>query len=177
MAGVVDDIDTSSFYTCMTQSVASPALAPALVEQVPRLIKGGLGVDDRGVVAFINDFSLERMRRFYTVKNHRAGFIRAWHGHLREEKCVTVVRGAAVVGAVRLSDAQHPDPRATVERFVLSADAPSILCIPAGYANGAMTLTADTQLIYFSSSTLEDARGDDYRFPSHYWDCWSVEER
>ena len=64
----------------------------------PRVFEGGLSVDDRGAVGFVNDFAFEGVRRFYTVSNHAAGFVRAWHAHRREAKYVTVLRGAAVVG-------------------------------------------------------------------------------
>ena len=49
------------------------------IADTPRLIEGGLAVDDRGSVAFVNDFDLAVARRFYVVSNHSAGFVRAWH--------------------------------------------------------------------------------------------------
>jgi dTDP-4-dehydrorhamnose 3,5-epimerase len=54
---------------------------------------------------------------------------------------------------------------------------PAILYIPAGYANGAMTLTPDAKIIYFSTSELNESLNDDFRFESHYWDPWKIEER
>jgi dTDP-4-dehydrorhamnose 3,5-epimerase len=142
-----------------------------------RLYKGGLAVDDRGALGFVNDADLQDVRRFYTVTNHTAGFVRAWHGHQRERKLVTVVAGSALVCAVRVDDWDNPDAAAPVVRHVLSASAPSVLEIPAGYANGAMSLTADVTLLYLSTSTLSESHGDDIRFPSRFWDPWHVEER
>ncbi len=141
------------------------------------LIRGGEAADDRGVLMFVNDLDLSSYRRFYVVRNHTAGFIRAWHGHRHESKAVVVVSGAAIVAAVKVDDWENPDPSARVQRFVLSADVPGALCIPAGYANGFMTFTADTRVCFFSSSTLEESAGDDIRFPARLWDPWSVEER
>ena len=63
----------------------------------PRLISGNIGIDDRGEVGFVNDFDFAEVKRFYTVANHRQGFIRAWHGHKKEAKYVTVVQGAALI--------------------------------------------------------------------------------
>ena len=144
---------------------------------VPHIIEGGLGVDDRGEVAFVNDFHFDGVKRFYMVSNHRAGFVRAWHAHRREAKYVTAVQGAAVVAAVAVDNWQTPSKEAPVNRYVLSADKPSVVFIPAGYANGFMSLTADTKLVYFSTSTVEDSRGDDVRFDARYWDPWQVVER
>jgi dTDP-4-dehydrorhamnose 3,5-epimerase-like enzyme len=148
-------------------------------KQVPELkkIDGGLAVDDRGQVSFINDFNFKDVKRFYMVSNHSAGFVRAWHAHKKEAKYVLVVKGAAVVGAVAIDDWDKPSKDAKVERFVLSEKKPSILFIPAGYANGFMSLTKDAQIMFFSTSTLEESLGDDFRYEARYWDIWSIEER
>ncbi len=143
----------------------------------PILMGGGLAVDDRGHVGFVNDFAFRGVRRFYTVSNHRANFVRAWHGHKKEAKYVTAVAGAAIVAAVRIDNWNYPSRDLEVERFVLSANKPSVLFIPAGYANGFMSLTDDLKLMFFSTSTLEESTVDDIRFDSRLWDVWQVIER
>ena len=142
-----------------------------------RLIEGGLAVDDRGSVGFINDFNFAGVKRFYAVTNHRAGFVRAWHAHRHEAKYVMVLQGAAVVGAVKIDDWAKPSKAAQVERFVLSAAKPSALYVPAGYANGFMSLTDNTVMVFYSTATVEESRGDDVRFDARYWDIWQVVER
>lgn len=141
------------------------------------LIEGGRAVDDRGSVSFVNGFGFERVKRFYAVENHRAGFVRAWHGHRHEAKYVYAARGAAVVAAVRIDDWERPSPGLPVERFVLSADKPSVLYIPAGHANGFMSLSANMLLLFFSTTTLDQSKGDDIRYDARLWDPWSVVER
>jgi dTDP-4-dehydrorhamnose 3,5-epimerase len=143
----------------------------------PRLIAGGVAVDDRGELGFVNDFDFGGVRRFYTVRNHRAGFVRAWHAHRREAKYVTVVRGAAIVACVAIDDWDAPSRGASVARYVLSDRKPSVLYVPAGYANGAMTLSEDAVIMYFSTSTLAESAADDVRFDARHWDVWGVEER
>jgi dTDP-4-dehydrorhamnose 3,5-epimerase-like enzyme len=143
----------------------------------PRLIRGGLAVDDRGQVSFVNDFDFEGVKRFYAVENHTRGFIRAWHAHKKEAKYVMVVRGAALIGAVEIDDWDHPSKDAQVHRHVLSEASPAVLFVPAGYANGFMSLTADTKILFFSTSPLEESAGDDIRYDARHWDPWTVEER
>lgn len=143
----------------------------------PRLIAGGLAEDDRGQVGFVNDFAFEGVRRFYTVRNHTAGFIRAWHAHRREAKYVSVVAGAALVACVPIDDWDAPSKQAPITRLVLSDRKPGVLYIPAGYANGAMTLTDGAVLVYYSTATLEESAGDDIRYHARHWDPWTVEER
>lgn len=143
----------------------------------PELIKGDVAVDDRGEVGFVNGFAFEGVKRFYTVGNHRRGFVRAWHAHRREDKYVTVTAGAAIVGAVKIDDWERPSTDAPVSRYVLSAAKPAVLLVPAGYANGFMSLTEDARLMFFSTATLEESMGDDVRFDARYWDVWDVVER
>jgi dTDP-4-dehydrorhamnose 3,5-epimerase-like enzyme len=143
----------------------------------PLLLRGGLAVDDRGAVGFVNGFDFAGVKRFYTVQNHAAGFVRAWHGHRREAKYVTVVQGAMLIACVEVDDWDKPSPDLPVHRFVLSASSPAVLYIPAGFANGNMSLTADAKAIFFSTSSLEESTGDDVRFDARLWDSWAVEER
>jgi dTDP-4-dehydrorhamnose 3,5-epimerase len=148
-------------------------------ELLPQLIKGGLAVDDRGTVGFVNDFDFlnEKIRRFYSIENHNKGFIRAWHGHKIESKYVLAIKGSSLVCCVKVDNWENPSKQAKVWRFVLSDKNPSILFIPAGYANGHMSLNENTQIIVFSNKTLTEGLKDDIRYESHYWDPWQVEER
>lgn len=135
-----------------------------------RIINGGLSVDDRGSVTFVNDFDFSDVKRFYVVENHRSGFIRAWHGHEREGKYVFVVSGTALIGAVKMDED-------SAKKFVLSDRNPKILYIPPGYANGFKTLEENTKIIFYSTSTLQDSLGDDIRFPYDKWNIWQEDYR
>jgi len=143
----------------------------------PNLIQGNIIVDDRGQVGFVNGFSFVGVKRFYTVRNHHQGFIRAWHAHKKESKYVTVVNGAAVVCAVKIDNWEKPSKDLPIHRFILSEKIPSVLHIPNGYANGFMNLTPNTLLVFFSTSTIEESQGDDFRYDARYWDPWQIVER
>ena len=150
------------------------------------MISGGVAVDDRGSVRFVNDFDFEGVKRFYQVENHSRGFIRAWHGHRKEGKYVHVAHGSALVGAVRMEKREGlegvaPDEltqmEGEVQKHVLSSKSPKILWIPPNHANGFMTLEEGTILQFFSTSLLEECLDDDIRFPYNKWDIWDVEYR
>lgn len=153
------------------------AMSESNPTEKPRIIDGGLAVDDRGQVSFVNDFNFKNVKRFYVVSNHSAGFVRAWHAHKKEAKYVLVVKGAAVVATVIIDNWEKPSKKTDVQRYILSEKIPKLLYVPAGYANGFMSLTDDTQLIIFSTSTLDESKDDDFRYDSRYWDVWTVEER
>ncbi|KAB2925629.1 MAG: sugar epimerase [Bacteroidetes bacterium] len=143
----------------------------------PRLIKGGIAVDDRGSVSFTNDFHFEGVKRYYMIRNHRQGFIRAWHGHRFEGKYFTVVKGSALVCGVKIDDWANPSRSLPVHRYVLTDIAPSVLYLPGGYANGEMSLTEDAQIMVFSTSTLQESVNDDVRWDQNHWNPWTIESR
>jgi dTDP-4-dehydrorhamnose 3,5-epimerase len=51
------------------------------------------------------------------------------------------------------------------------------LYLPPGYANGLMTLSPETRIMVFSTSTLQESLGDDIRFEARFWNPWTIEER
>lgn len=145
----------------------------------PTIIDGGISVDDRGQLTYSNNFNFSDIKRFYMVENFSENVTRAFHGHLKEGKYVLIVSGSAIVAAVEMDDTKNPNKQNEIHRFVLSARKPTILNIPAGYANGFKALEPNTKVIFFSTSTLEESKGDDYRFPADYWgkEIWEVENR
>ena len=139
-----------------------------------KVLNGGIAVDDRGSVRFVNDFNFEGVKRFYQVENHNRGFIRAWHGHKKEGKYVYVPYGAALIGVVPF---RAPEIEQKVQKYTLCAELPRVLWIPPGYANGAMTLREGTIIQYFSTATMEETKGDDIRFEYNKWDIWQEDYR
>lgn len=133
----------------------------------PKLFTGGLSVDDRGFISFVNDFDFSGIKRFYCVENHEKNFIRAWHGHKKEGKYIYCVQGSAQIGAVILGVSRP-------QKFFLSSRKPQVLYIPPGYYNGFMTLEENTKLMFFSTSTLKESISDDERvewndFGEDFW--------
>lgn len=143
----------------------------------PLLMEGGMVVDDRGSISFVNEFQFEGVKRFYIICNHTVGFVRAWHGHKQEAKYVMAVSGAAVLAAVEIDDWQSPSKDLLIHRYVLSAEKPSILYIPKGFANGSKTLTENTKLLFLSTCSLEESEKDDVRYDPYYWNAWHIVHR
>ena len=140
----------------------------------PSIIDGGLAVDERGQISFVNKFNpfLSEIKRFYMVSNHKRGFIRAWHAHRYEGKYVLALKGSALVGAVKIDNFDNPARGGEVTRVVLSDKKPEVFYIPEGFAYGFMSLTEDAQLMFFSPRTLEESEGDDYRYDYRHWNIW-----
>ena len=103
--------------------------------------------------------------------------MRAWHAHREERKWVMAVRGrgARLLRRDRrlgLAVDRRRDPP-----LLLDAANPAVLEVPAGYANGAMSLLPETKLLYLSDAPLDASLADDVRFPARLWDPWQIPER
>lgn len=119
------------------------------------IIHGNIFCDDRGYLRSFNELDLSQYKRLYTVENHKAGFIRAWHGHSIANTVVTCLRGAAMIGVMGFSSACTP------KMFYLSASNPQAIVIPHFHYNGAKTLSDDCLLLYLSSLAIDEAKDSD----------------
>lgn len=142
-----------------------------------QIFHGESFVDDRGIVSFINELNLAKWKRCYFVENHKIGFVRAWHGHKFESKLIIPINGITQVSAVCIGDWENPDKMLEPASHYLSSSKPAALYIPSGYANGFKSLTENSKLLIFSSSSLEDSIQDDYRYEWDYWNCWQEKFR
>ena len=53
--------------------------------------------DKRGSVAYVNDFDLTEVKRFYKITHSSIETLRAWQGHKREQKWFSCTKGAFVI--------------------------------------------------------------------------------
>ena len=133
----------------------------------PIIFESKSNSDHRGTVSFTNDLNLNKVVRTYKVINKQARTVRAWHGHKIEEKWISVEGGEFLVCAVKVEDFENPSKDQEVFKFNMTPDS-GILYIPKNYANGAMNLTENNAVRYYSSLPLEESIDDDYRFESDF---------
>ena len=144
---------------------------------IPKIISGGKVYDNRGSLRFSNKLIFKKIKRFYIVHNYSKNFIRAWHGHLKEEKFITCIKGTFHVSAVKITNIKKPSKSSKIFNYVLNESNNDFIHIPKGYANGSMSLEDNSKLLIFSSSKLKDSIKDDYRFEYNYWNPWKIDER
>lgn len=135
----------------------------------PRIIEGGLYVDNRGSLAFFNEFAFPGVERFYIIRPDRPHAVRGWIGHQRDQKWFTAVEGTIAVAVVRPDDWQSPDVHAPVSKFVLAATKPQILTVPPGHATAIIGISPQSALMVFSTGTIDQAPSDSYRFSPAFW--------
>lgn len=128
----------------------------------PRVIDMSLYVDDRGTVhcAFDNMHNFG-IRRTYIIRNWSRGMIRAWHGHEIGDTYLHVLNGAVKFAAKPIADKEKWSDDYVVA--TITAEKPQMFFIPAGWFNGAMSLTDDTKILVYSTHTFEKVKEDDIR--------------
>jgi dTDP-4-dehydrorhamnose 3,5-epimerase-like enzyme len=142
-----------------------------------KLIKIQNVVDDRGLLTFSNDLSLELFKRFYMVENHTINFIRAWHGHLLESKVFIPLEGTFRIGVCQPDDWNNPNKDQNPKTFILSSLDRQALFVPPGNYNGLQNLTAKNKLLVFSDKLLKESIADDYRLKFDFWNPWETSFR
>ena len=126
--------------------------------------------DDRGYFTAINFES--GMKRAYLIRNHKAGIIRAFHGHKKEEKTLYCIKGAFKVICISMNNREW-------KSFTITEKGNNMLKIPSKVYNGFVSLTDNSELLVLSSSTFEESKGDDFRIPYDALgkEVWRVEHR
>ena len=133
------------------------------------LIEGATFTDHRGTLCFVNDFHFTGIKRFYTITHPDTTVTRAWQGHKIESKHFFVTKGKFLICWVEIDDWLNPDKKNKVHKQILSSNCPQILMVPCGHANGFKALEPGSTLIVFSDLTLEEAKGDNFRYVPDYW--------
>jgi dTDP-4-dehydrorhamnose 3,5-epimerase-like enzyme len=134
------------------------------------IIDGSLHVDDRGSLAFFNNFAFRGIERFYIIRPAKPKAVRGWVGHRREQKWFTAVAGVLAIAVVRPDDWQSPSSQLPVSSFILTAEVPRILSVPPGYATAILAINPRSALMVFSTGKIEDAVSDTFRFPTDLWE-------
>ena len=104
-------------------------------------------------------------------------FIRAWHGHLKEEKYIGCIKGTFQISAVKIDNEKKPSKKNKIFNFILNKSDSDFVHIPKGFANGSMSLEDDSELLIFSTSSLSESLKDDFRFDAKYWNPWDINFR
>ncbi len=119
--------------------------------------------DDRGGLYFCNEFDLSTFQRFYIISPAHKSQIRAWQAHKMELKAFLPIAGRIKVVMLPVINFENYQVGTPLVK-ILDVDAPEIIFLPGGYANGFQFLTSNSKLMVFSNFSLEDSKRDDYRF-------------
>ncbi|MET3112945.1 dTDP-4-dehydrorhamnose 3,5-epimerase-like enzyme [Pedobacter sp. CG_S7] len=139
----------------------------------PEFIIGGNHCDKRGQLSFVNDFSLQQVKRFYHIHHPDINVIRAWQGHQIEQKWFYVLEGSFDIVLVKPDDWTQPSKDLEVIHYRITALS-GVLHVPSGYANGFKAVLPNSKMIVFSDATVEQSNNDNYRFDQNMWFDWNI---
>ncbi len=140
----------------------------------PKIIKGGIHVDDRGSMRFINDFKLDEIKRFYFIKHPDISVIRAWQGHKVEKKLFYPISGSFLIAWVEIDNFDNPSMNLPSDSYILNSTNNEVLTIPGGYANGLMALEPNSEVMVLSDFDLKESIKEKNRYPSEWWFDWKT---
>jgi dTDP-4-dehydrorhamnose 3,5-epimerase len=121
-----------------------------------KIIEGSSFQDNRGIIRFVNDFDLERIRRMYVIKPE-LDVIRAWQGHKIENKWFYVLSGSFQIQTVNMLDLNQR------RSLTVNSNENKVIQIEPGHYNGFVALNESSELLVFSDQTLENSKDDDFR--------------
>lgn len=140
-------------------------------------IQGGIHQDERGTLIHFNEFDMKPVKRFYVISPSDISMVRAWQAHQKECKWFFCSRGKFLVQTISIDDWGRPSPELPKEKFILSSNEPTILCVPGGNANGFQALELNSLLMVYSDVTVAESTKDDFRFSLSQWEWETAQEK
>jgi len=137
------------------------------------LHQGGVFTDDRGTLRFVNEKVPGNYRRFYLITHTDTTVIRAWQGHMREEKAFYAISGSFMIAVVSPACFEEPGDEENPDFFKLTAENNHFLRVPGGCYTGIKALTSNATLLVLSAFDLAGSKADDYRQPAQRWVDWN----
>jgi len=144
-----------------------------IARKLPKILKGNIHQDERGVLLFNNEFDLSPIKRMYIIKHPDDSVIRAWQGHLKEHKYFMCIEGKFVVVWKDISNYPNINDKDFIDYKILKKEDQLVLSIPSGFANGIKALEKNSELMVFFFFFLNEAASDNIRFDKDLWFNWN----
>ena len=138
------------------------------------LIGGGIHIDSRGVLRYVNEENPGYYRRFYLITHNDMDVVRAWQGHKKEEKAFYSISGSFTIAVVKPDSFETPSGDEKPDFFQLTEENKNFLRVPGGSYTGIKATSTNSTLLVLSSMDLKDSKVDDYRQPADKWLDWST---
>jgi dTDP-4-dehydrorhamnose 3,5-epimerase-like enzyme len=127
--------------------------------------------DYRGTISFCNQLEGYLFKRFYMLFSDQEKQVRAWQGHLKEEKFFLPISGKFKIVLVPIIDLPNQN-FGNPKMYNLDSSHPQVLYVPGGYLNGFQFQDKGGQLMVFSNFNLEESKNDEVRFEKSTFYVW-----
>lgn len=132
-------------------------------------IEGGISIDKRGQIRYVNEFDMTKIRRFYLIKNSDHKIIRGWRAHKVEERWFFVVSGSFIFNLVKIDNWISPSRELEIIKLDLEGINNKILHVPAGYGTAFQAKEDGSELLVFADHSIEHAEFDNYTYDPEYF--------
>src|SRR5690606_27156952 len=132
-------------------------------------IKGGVSLDRRGQIRYVNEFDMSIVKRFYLIKNADTELIRGWRAHRIEDRWFYVISGSFEFNIIQIDNWDQPSVGLPIQRYNLSAAELQLIHLPAGYGTAIRAIDENSELLVFANYGLEHASSDNYTWPLDYF--------
>ena len=136
------------------------------------IIKGGISLDNRGQIRYVNEFDMSSIKRFYIIQNSDTELIRGWRAHRIEDRWFYVISGRFEINIVQIDNWDQPSVDLSIHKYNLSAEKLQLVHLPAGYGTAIRALEKNSELLVFANYSLEHASLDNYTWPLDYFDAF-----
>lgn len=134
-----------------------------------KIIQGGISLDKRGQIRYVNEFDMSLIKRFYIIKNTNTKIIRGWRAHKIEQRWFYSLSGSFEFNFVEIDNWQLPSSDLQIKNHILKAEDLQMLHVPAGFGTAFSALEDNSELLVFSDYGIEHAPLDDYSWPVDYF--------
>ena len=135
---------------------------------IPKIIVGGVHLDQRGALYYNNDFDASAIKRMYVMENSSTDFVRAWQGHKVEQRWFTALQGSFEIKLIAIDNWDKPSIDLQINTIILFSNSMNILQIPKGFISSIQALEESSKLLVMSDYSFGEIN-DEYRFDIDYF--------
>ena len=136
---------------------------------VSKLVKGDRHEDLRGTLFYNNDFDMAAVRRIYIIENKSIDVIRAWRGHVIEQRWFSAIKGSFKIELIAIDDWTMPSKKLKRSQYLLDSAKLDVLHVPSGCVSSIQSLEEGAKLLVMADYLMGEIE-DQYLFPVDYFD-------
>jgi dTDP-4-dehydrorhamnose 3,5-epimerase-like enzyme len=138
-------------------------------KMISKIVKGNSHVDLRGTLFYNNEFDMEAIRRIYVIENKSIDVIRAWQGHVIEQRWFSAIKGSFKIEIIAIDDWNMPSKKLERSQYILDSTKLDVLHVPSGCISSIQSLEEGSKLLVMADYLMGEIE-DQFRFPVDYFD-------
>lgn len=134
----------------------------------PKIIKGNLYTDHRGILYYNNLFNASDIKRIYIIENSSTKTFRGWQGHKVEQRWFSAMQGSFRIKLIEIDNWNSPSKSLVYQEVKLEAKKLDVLHIPQGYVTCIQSIENNSKLLVMADYSIDEIE-DEYRYDLNYF--------